>query len=135
NAVREGMVLFPNHRNSIAANRAPVLVTEEYDGIVVTSRFIPFFCKVPSPYVFHVLNMEALKRKFLTMVTGSSSTEIKWDVIKTVPVPCPPNMDFDSFIADVAEIESKLHKYQNLADEHRKQLNDKFFALLGDLTG
>ena len=49
--VREGMVLLPNHRNSIAAKRSPVLIGQEHDGIVVTSRFIPFFCKVPSRYV------------------------------------------------------------------------------------
>jgi len=73
--VREGMVLVPNHRNSIASGRAPVLITEEHDGIVITSRFIPLFCKVPSNYVYHILNLEIVKGKLLTTVTGSSSTE------------------------------------------------------------
>lgn len=127
--VREGMVLFPNHRNSIAAGRAPVLVTEEYDGIVATSRFIPFFCKVPSPFVFNILNLDIFKQKLLTMVTGSSSTEIKWEVIKNLPIPAPPDLDFDTFTADVIEVESKIHRYRSLLDEHERQLRSKFTSL------
>ena len=128
--VREGMVLFPNHRNSIAANRSPVLVPEEYDGAVVTSRFIPFFCKVPSPFVFNFLNLPLFKKKLLTMVTGSSSTEIKWSAIKNLPIPLPPNMDFDTFCADVIEIESNIHRYRTLLDESENQLLNTFTTLL-----
>ena len=124
--VRPGMVLMPNHRNSIAAKRAPVLITDEYDGIVVTSRVIPFFCKVPSSYVYHVLNLDFFKEKMLTMVTGSSSTEIKWEVIKEIPVPLPPNNDFDTFLADVIEIESKIESHQKLLEDKKKALNSKF---------
>ncbi len=111
---------------------SPVLVTEEYDGIVVTSRFIPFFCKVPSPFVFNVLNLELFKKKLLTMVTGSSSTEIKWDVIKDLPIPAPPGMDFDSFTADVIEVESKIQRYRQLLDEHERQLTTKFTSFFSN---
>ncbi|MFY7896708.1 MAG: hypothetical protein ACOVP8_10780, partial [Phycisphaerales bacterium] len=128
--VREGMVLFPNHRNSIAANRSPVLVPEEYDGIVVTSRFIPLFCKVPSPFVWHFLNLPLFKKKLLTMVTGGSSTEIKWRVIKDLPIPPPPNLDFDTFCADVIEAESKIARYRGLLDEEEAGLTDRFRTLL-----
>jgi type I restriction enzyme M protein len=127
--VREGMVLLPNHRNSIAAGRSPVLVTEDYDGIVVTSRFIPLFCKVPAPYVYNILNLDIIKEKLLTTVTGSSSTEIKWEVIKDIPVPMPPNNDFDTFIADVIEIESKAKRYEELAWERRLELENIFKRL------
>ena len=127
--VRSGMVLMPNHRNSIAAKRAPVLITDDYDGIVVTSRFIPFFCKVPSSYVYHILNLDVTKEKMLTMVTGSSSTEIKWDVIKEIPVPMPPNNDFDTFLADVIEIESKIESHQKLLEDKKEALKNKFEEL------
>jgi type I restriction enzyme M protein len=127
--VRTGMVLLPNHRNSIAAKRAPVLITEEYDGIVVTSRFIPFYCRVPSSYVFHILNLDVTKEKMLTMVTGSSSTEIKWEVIKELPVPMPPNNDFDTFLADVIELESKIEQHEKLLKEKTEALNVKFTNL------
>jgi type I restriction enzyme M protein len=129
--VREGMVLLPNHRNSIASGRAPVLVTEEYDGIVATSRFIPLFCKVPPAYVYHILNQDIMKQKLLTTVTGSSSTEIKWNNISRIPVPTPPNDDYDTFLADIMELESKIEKYTGLLEERREELQSKFGKLFG----
>jgi type I restriction enzyme M protein len=106
--VREGMVLLPNHRNSIAAGRSPVLIDEDHDGIVVTSRFIPLFCKVPAPFVYYLLRLPQLQEKLLTTVTGGSSTEIKWDVIRKISVPVPRNRDYDSFLSEVLELESKI---------------------------
>ncbi|XUW99989.1 MAG: N-6 DNA methylase [Dehalogenimonas sp.] len=127
--VREGMVLLPNHRNSIASGRSPVLITEEHDGIVVTSRFIPLFCKVPPAYVFNLLNLELMKQKMLKTVTGSSSTEVKWNVIKEIAVPTPANQDYDTFLADIMEFESKISKYSKLLEESRKELKQKFTNL------
>ncbi len=127
--VRPGMVLMPNHRNSIASGRSPVLITDEFDGIVVTSRFIPFFCKVPPSYVYHILNLPVTKEKLLTTVTGSSSTEIKWDVVKELPIPSPPNGDYDTFLADVIEMESMVEKYQQLLADSKKALKEKFEQL------
>jgi len=127
--VREGMVLLPNHRNSIASGRTPVLITDELDGIVVTSRFIPLFCKVPSAYVFHILNLSIMKEKMLTMVTGSSSTEIKWDIISTLPVPVPPGEDYDTFLAEVMELESKIDRHFELMQRQRAELESKFAKL------
>ncbi len=73
---------------------------------------LAFFCKVPSRYVFHVLNLDALKEELLTTVTGSSSTEIKWEAIKHIPVPSPPSNDFDTFLEDMAELESKIGEFE-----------------------
>jgi hypothetical protein len=123
------MVLFPNHRNSIAAKRSPVLVTEEYDGIVVTSRFIPLFCKVPAAYVFHILNLDLIKDKLLTMVTGGSSTELKWREMGSIAVPTPPGDDYDTFLADVLEMESRAKTYENRLHEVRTAMLDKFADL------
>jgi restriction endonuclease S subunit len=123
------MVLMPNHRNSIASGRSPVLITEEYDGIVVTSRFIPLFCKVPPAYVFNLLNLDIMKQKMLKTVTGSSSTEVKWNVIKDIVVPTPDKQDYDTFLADVMELESKITKYCKLMEDSRKELNQKFTNL------
>jgi restriction endonuclease S subunit len=95
----------------------------------VTSRFIPLFCKVPAPYVFNVLNLDIVKEKLLTTVTGSSSTEIKWDVIKDIPVPMPPNGDFDTFTADVIELESKINKFEELLADRRRELAEIFQRL------
>jgi type I restriction enzyme M protein len=127
--VREGMVLLPNHRNSIASGRSPVLISEEHDGIVVTSRFIPLFCKVPSAYVYHMLNLDIMKKKLLTTVTGSSSTEIKWAIVAELPIPVPPGADYDTFLADVIELESKISKHLALLEERREELQSKFWTL------
>ncbi len=124
--VRENMVLFPNHRNSIAAKRAPVLVPQEFDGIVVTSRFIPFHCKVAPQYVYHILNSDVIKEKLLKTVTGGSSTEIKWDAIKEIAVPLPPSDDIDTFLADVIEIQSKMENADRQVKNFRSELNKKF---------
>lgn len=132
--VREGMVLLPNHRNSIASGRAPVLIDEEHDGIVATSRFIPLFCKVPPAYVYNLLNLDLMKQKLLTTVTGSSSTEIKWDVISKLPVPIPEKEDYDTFLADIMEIESKIQKHATLLEERRKELTDRFSSLFKNKT-
>lgn len=123
------MVLFPNHRNSIAANRAPVLVQQEHDGIVATSRFIPFRCKVASQYVFHVLNSGTIKEKLLKTVTGGSSTEIKWDSIKDIPVPLPSSDEIDTFLADVIEIQSRIENVDRTARTLKAQLSEKFEVL------
>lgn len=127
--VRENMVLFPNHRNSIAAKRAPVLVPQEHDGIVATSRFIPFRCKVAPPYAYHILNSDIVKEKLLKTVTGGSSTEIKWDIIKDIPVPLPSSDEIDTFLADIIDIQSKMENADRQVRSLRSELNGKFEAL------
>lgn len=130
--VREGMILLPNHRNSIAARRSPVLVDEDHDGIVVTSRFIPLFCKVPAHYVYYLLKLPQLQDKLLTTVTGGSSTEIKWDVIKKISVPIPKDGDYDSFVADVLELESRIENARNQAAVNETKMLELFNNLFLD---
>ena len=127
--VRPDMVLLPNHRNSIAAHRSPVLIDEDNDGIVVTSRFIPLFCKVPFTFIYHLLRLRVVQEKLLTTVTGGSSTEIKWDIIKKIPVPVPENKDYDTFLADVLEIESKIERHKEQVATFENRLTEHFTRL------
>lgn len=127
--VREGMILLPNHRNSIASGRSPVFVSQEHDGIVVTSRFIPLFCKVPAAYVYHLLDLPIVKEKLLTTVTGSSSTEIKWEAIADLPVPVPGGEDYDTFLSDVLELESKIENYREQMAKKQAELKGRFANL------
>lgn len=99
--VRENMLLIPNHRNSIKAGRSVVLVPAEYDGIVVTSRFIVARSRIPSIYLYHILNLTVVKEKMLRLVSVSSSTEIKFDQLKEILVPLPKGGDFDLFVENV----------------------------------
>jgi len=101
--VRENMLLIPNHRNSIKSGRSVVLVPPEYDGLVVTSRFIAVRSKVPAPYLFEILNLDFVKAKMLTLVTGSSSTEIKYESLAEISIPLPEGDDFDLFLERIEE--------------------------------
>ena len=112
--VRENMLLIPNHRNSIRSGRSVVLVPPEYDGIVATSRFIATRSKIPAIYLFHILNLAVVKEKMLRMVSGSSSTEIKFDQLKEILIPLPKAGGFDLFLEN---IEIRQRKIANLKEE------------------
>ena len=127
--VQSGMVLQPNHRNSIAAMRAPVLVDDAHDGIVVTSRFIPLFCKVPPAYVWHVLNQPAVKKRLLATVTGGSSTEIRWESIRDMPVPGPPDGDYAAFMADILATQAQMEQLDEQLRACQRSLATRFDAL------
>ncbi len=65
----------------------------------------------------------------MTTVTGSPSTEIKWSIIADLPVPIPLGGDYDTFLADVMELESKISKHLALLEERREELQSKFSTL------
>ena len=124
---RENMLLIPNHRNSIKSGRSVTLVPAEYDGVVVTSRFIVARSTVPAVYLYHILNLDIVQQRVLTLVSGSSSTEVKFDQLAEILVPLPEDDDFDlwleqvsSLTADIEEsraaMESKEQELQTLLD-------------------
>ena len=115
---RENMLLLPNHRNSINAGRSVVLVPPEHDGTVVTSRFIVLRPKVPAVYLYHVLNLPIVKERMLGLVSGSSSTELKFSELSEVRVPLPEGGDFDLFLERVATHRKRIDTLsQELRDE------------------
>lgn len=116
--VRENMLLIPNHRNSIKSGRSVVLVPPEHDGTVVTSRFIVARANIPALYLYQVLNLPFVKEKMLRLVSGSSSTEIKFDQLKEIMVPLPEEGDFDLFV-------EKLQRASDDIERTRKALAAK----------
>lgn len=106
--VRENMLLIPNHRNSIKAKRSVVLVTSEYDGLIVTSRFIAVRTLVPAEYLYQVLNLDFVKEKMLTLVSGSSSTEVKFDQLAEILVPMPSEGDFELFLERLRDMREEV---------------------------
>ena len=122
------MLLIPNHRNSIKAGRSVTLVPAEYDGAVVTSRFIAARATVPAVYLYHILNLDIVQQRILTLVSGSSSTEVKFGQLAEILVPLPEDDDFDLWLEQVniltaeidesrAAMESKERELQALLDE------------------
>ena len=101
---RENMLLIPNHRNSIRAGRSVTLVPAEWDGAVVTSRFIVARTTIPAIYLYHILNVDIVKERMLSLVTGSSSTEIKFDQLSEIRVPIPRDGDFDLWLERISDL-------------------------------
>ena len=129
--LRENILLIPNHRNSIKAGRSVVLVPAEADGWVATSRFISVICRVPALYLYYILNLPFVKEAMLRLVSGSSSSEVKFDQLSEIMVPMPPGGDFDALIDDIvraqeeiAELESQLAESRGRMRESLSQLYD-----------
>ena len=126
---RSNMLLLPNHRNSIRAGRSVVLVPPEHDGVVVTSRFIPARSKVPAMYLYYILNLDIVKEKMLRLVSGSSSTEIKFNQLEEIRVPLPESGDFDLFLEDLHARRSKVDRLRAALAKEQDDLAHVFLAL------
>jgi len=127
--IRENNLLIPNHRNSIKAKRSVILVPHEYDGAVCTSRFIAVRPKIPALYLYCILNLDFIKEAMLRLVSGSSSTEVKFDQLKDLYIPIPPGEDFDLFVDDIVGLREEIIDLQQQIDEKRTQLEDRFLEL------
>lgn len=68
------MLLIPNHRHSTKAGRSITLVPAEYNGVVVTSRFLVARTQIRGIYRYHIRNLDIVKQRLLTLVSSSSST-------------------------------------------------------------
>ena len=120
---RENMLLIPNHRNSIKAKRSVTLVPAEWDGAVATSRFIVARTTVPAIYLYHVLNMDIVKERMLTLVSGSSSTEIKFDQLSEIVVPLPEDGDFDLWLEQINNLNREIEESRDLLEVKEKELS------------
>ena len=128
---RENLLLIPNHRNSIKAGRSVTLVPAEYDGAVVTSRFIVVRAKVPARYLYHVLNLSIVKQRMLTLVSGSSSTEIKFDQLAEIMVPLPENGDFDLWLERIDNLSVDIEYHRQEVARKIRELSGVFHGLYG----
>ena len=119
---RENMLMIPNHRNSIRAGRSVTLVPAEWDGTVVTSRFIVARTTVPAIYLYHILNLEIVKQKMLTLVTGSSSTEIKFNELSEIKVPLPIDGDFDLWLEQIRDLNQEIEESRTRMEGKEQEL-------------
>ena len=120
------MLLIPNHRNSIKAGRSVVLVPPEGDGLVVTSRFIVAQSRVPAVYLYHILNLDIVKEKMLRLVSGSSSTEIKFQQLKEIRIPMPESGDFDLFLENLNSRRARVDQLRNELAREQQELSEIF---------
>jgi type I restriction enzyme M protein len=126
---RENMLLIPNHRNSIKSGRSPVLVPAEYDGAVVTSRFIVVRSKIPTIYLYYILNLDIVKERMLRLVSGSSSTEIKFEQLCEIRVPMPDDGDFDLFLETLNSKRTEVERLRSALAAKEQDLEATFRRL------
>ena len=127
--IHENNLLIPNHRNSIKAKRSVVLVPPEYDGAVCTSRFIVVRPKIPSIYLYYILNLDFIKETMLKLVSGSSSTEVKFEQLRDLYIPIPPGEDFDLFIDDITVLREQICDMEKQLNSTRNELQNRFEKL------
>lgn len=120
--VRQNMLLIPNHRNSIKSGRSVTLVPPEHDGVVVTSRFIVARTTVPAIYLYHILNLDIVKQRMLTLVSGSLSTEIKFDQLSEIQVPLPDDDDFDLWVENINALTDEISESRSSLRQKEKEL-------------
>ena len=119
---RENMLLIPNHRNSIKAGRSVTLVPAEHDGVVVTSRFLVVRSTVPAVYLYHILNLDIVRERLLTLVSGSSSTEIKFDQLSEILVPLPEDDDFDLWLEKINVLTTEIEESRATLESKTQEL-------------
>lgn len=129
--IHENNLLIPNHRNSINAKRSVVLVTAEHDGYVCTSRFIVVRPKIPALYLYYILNLDFIKESLLRLVSGSSSTEVKFEQMKEIYIPIPRGEDFDLFIDNITRLRSEIINIESALKFKKDELEGQFLALYG----
>ena len=120
---RENMILIPNHRNSIKAGRSVTLVPAEYDGVVVTSRFLVARTTIPAIYLYHILNLDIVKQRILTLVSGSSSTEIKFDQLSEILVPLPEDDDYDLWMEKINLLTAEIDETRSILQSKEQELD------------
>ena len=128
---RENMLLIPNHRNSIKSGRSVTLVSAEFDGVVVTSRFIVARSTVPAIYLYHILNLEIVQQRMLTLVSGSSSTEVKFDQLVEILVPLPDDNDFDLWLEKVNTMTTEIEEHRTGLENKERELQSLLDGLYG----
>lgn len=129
--VHENNLLIPNHRNSIKAMRSVVLVPREHDGAICTSRFIVCRTTIPTLYLYHILNLDFIKKEMLRLVSGSSSTEVKFEQLKEIHIPIPKDGDFDLLVDEVESLAAEIADLNARLNEKRTALRSKFVDLYG----
>ena len=87
--------------------------------------------KVPAIYLYHVLNLDIVKERMLTLVSGSSSTEIKFAQLAEVLVPLPEDDDFDLWLEKIGSLTAKIEQRRIALRQAQGELEAVFQKLYG----
>ena len=65
----------------------------------------------------------------LRLVSGSSSTEVKFDQLEDLYILIPPGEDFDLFIDDIVRLREEIADIDQQLSEKRTKLKSRFLQL------
>jgi hypothetical protein len=91
--VQTGDVLLPNHRDSLSSKagdgtgRSAVLVSEAFDGVATTDRFIILESLVEENLLIALLNSPNVRSQLIMLARGSASLDIRDSVLESVLIP------------------------------------------------
>jgi hypothetical protein len=72
-----------------------------------------------------------LKAAMLRLVSGGSSTEVKFDQLKEILVPLPEDDDFDLIVDEIEALHAEVTEIEARLNEKRTDLRGKYIALYG----
>ena len=77
---------------------------------------------VPALYLYHILNLDIVQQRILTLVTGSSSTEVKFDQLSEILVPLPEDDDFDLWLEQVSTLTAEIDESRSNMESKEREL-------------
>lgn len=127
--VRANQILLPNHRNSLRAKRSPVLVPEQYDGYVTTSRFFALLPKVDPLYLLYALRTDFVRDQLIRQASGSFP-ELRPRDLNQILIPVPEDRDIDRVAEHLASLDSEITALHRQLMSKRNEAETTLTSLL-----
>lgn len=65
----------------------------------------------------------------LRLVSGSSSSEVKYDQLKDIYIPIPPGEDYDLFIDSMSNLHEEITDLEYQLNDKKSKLEKQFIQL------
>lgn len=128
--VRSGDILLPNHRDSLIAKsadgygRSVVYVSDEFDGVLTTDRFIVLKPLI-SPFLLSaLLNSKDVRDQLVMHSRGAASLDIRRTVLEKIIVP-RINLSDKSQFEVINQIENGFRQEKAFHDKIKKFREDR----------
>lgn len=135
--VRSGDILLPNHRDSLIAKsadgygRSVVFVSDEFDGVLTTDRFIVLKPLISPNLLAALLNSKDVRDQLVMHSRGAASLDIRRTVLEKIRV---PRIDFSN--SDQLNLIKQIeygYAEEKLNNENIKRIRSERERLLNEL--
>lgn len=113
--------------NINAVHGSICVVPEHLDKMVVTTEFTIFRPQpgVDPRVVWALLRSPEIRSEFLVTARGAGRTRVKWDTIKDIMVPVPPDNLAKTIVEDLVEAENGLRAAERLRKEAQEKIESQ----------